>query len=62
MRVAVPSSSIAAVKLARPGLSAGFAPLPVFTTRLAETIGSPRRSLTSTVSPFGSWNDVGVGS
>ena len=30
-RVAVPSSSIAAVKLASPGLSIGFAPLPVFT-------------------------------
>ena len=56
-----PSSSIAAVKLARPGLSAGFAPLPVFTTRFAETIGRPGRSLTSTVRPFGSWNDVGVG-
>ena len=42
LRVAVPSSSIAAVKFASPGLSAGFAPLPVLTTRLAETIGRPR--------------------
>ena len=36
-----PSSSIAAVKLASPGLSAGFASLPVLTTRFAETIGRP---------------------
>ena len=41
-RVAVPSSSIAAVKLASPGLSSGFASLPVRSTRLAATIGSPR--------------------
>jgi hypothetical protein len=53
-RVAVPSSSIAAVKFARPGESAGLAPLPLANTRLAETTGNSRRSLTMTRSPLGS--------
>ena len=43
-RVVVPSSSMAAAKLARPGLSSGFASLPVRSTRFAATIGRPRRS------------------
>ena len=41
LRVAVPSSSIAATKLASPGLVGGFASLPVLSTRLAATIGTP---------------------
>ena len=52
-RLAVPSSSIAATKFARPGLSIGFASLPVLITRFAATIGNPRRSLSMSVSPFG---------
>ena len=60
LRVAVPSSSIAAVKFARPGLSSGI--------RVAAgparpdsptTIGSPRRSLTITVRPLAAVNDRG---
>ena len=61
-RVAVPSSSIAAVKLASPGLSSGFASLPVRSTRLAATIGRPRRSFRISVRPFGSVADAGVAS
>ena len=60
LRVVVPSSSIAATKLARPGRSGGLASLPVFITRLAATIGRPRRSLRMIVSPFGSTADAGV--
>src|SRR4051812_30530959 len=60
-RVVVPSSIMAAVKFARPGLPAGFAPLPVLSTRLADTIGRPGLSFTSTVRPFGSVNDFGTG-
>jgi len=41
----VPSSSIAAVKFARPGFCGGFAPLPVFTTRFADTTGRLPRDL-----------------
>ena len=52
---------MAAVKLANPGLSEGFAPLPVRSTKAADTIGRPGRSLTRTVRPFGSWNEVGDG-
>ena len=48
-----PRRSIAAAKLARPGLSSGFASLPVRSTRLAATIGSPRRSFRISVRPFG---------
>ena len=53
-RVFVPSSSIAAVKLARPGSSSGFASLPVRNTRLADTTGRPGRGLRSTVRPLAS--------
>ena len=44
-RVVVPCCSIRAVKLAKPGLSAGFAPLPERSTKAAATSGSPGRSL-----------------
>ena len=61
-RVAVPSSIIAAVKLARPGFPAGLVPLPDFSTSSADTTGRPARSFSSTVSPLASVNDVGTGS
>ena len=60
LRVDVPSSSIAAVKLARPGLSGGFESLPPRNTRLAATIGTSCFSLRISVSPFGSVAVVGV--
>ena len=57
LRFAVPSSSIAATKFAMPGLSRGFASLPVRSTRFAATIGRPRRSLRMSVRPFESVAD-----
>ena len=57
LRVDVPSSSIAATKFAMPGLSRGLASLPVRSTRLAATIGRPRRSLRMSVRPFESVAD-----
>ena len=61
LRVVVPCWSMRAVKLARPGLSGGFAPLPERSTRLAATSGRPGRSLYSTVKPFESLNSCGTG-
>ena len=43
LRVDVPSSSIAATKLARPGVLTGLASLPVLNTRFAATTGTPGR-------------------
>ena len=43
LRVLVPCCSMFAVKLARPGLSTGLAPLPVLKTRFAATTGRPGR-------------------
>ena len=51
-----------AVKLASPGLSSGFASLPLRTTRLADTTGTPPVCGSAiTVKPFGSSNDCGTG-
>ena len=58
LRVVVPWSSIAAVKFARPGLSSGFASLPVRTTRLAATTGRPARLLRISVRPLASCVDL----
>src|SRR5262245_26755328 len=53
---------MAATKFARPGLSSGFASLPVLNTRFAATIGRPRRSLRISVSPLESVAETGVAS
>src|SRR5438552_13043634 len=61
-RVLVPSSSIAAVKAARPGWAAGSAELPERTTRWPATIGSACDSIQYTVRPLGRRNDCAAGS
>ncbi len=61
-RVAVPSSIMSAVKLARPGLESGLASVPLFSTRFAATTGSPRLSWWMTVRPLASLKAWGTGS
>src|SRR2546427_12568301 len=60
-RVLVPSSSMAAVKAARPGRPAGSAALPERTTSWPATMGSACDSIQYTVRPFGSWNECAAG-
>src|SRR2546427_8840258 len=60
-RVLVPSSSMAAVKAARPGRPAGSAALPERTTSWPATIGSACDSIQYTVRPFGSGKEWAAG-
>ena len=50
------------MKLASPGFSRGFASLPLRSTRVADTTGTPPVCGSAiTVKPFGSSNDCGTG-
>src|SRR5262245_59783894 len=61
-RFEVPSSSIDTVKPASPGRPGGSAELPARTTISAATTGRPWFSQRKTVSPFGRWNLLALGS